>query len=120
MTIPAGYYAIPDPDNPERTTTWRVHPDGTRTPWPRNARYGPVLYRRDVPTDPEQRKATIRAYQELLTTWCRAVAEQLTADPDTAAMRFAVINIRCSRCARALRDETSKRLGIGPECRKTP
>ncbi|MEC3995226.1 DUF6011 domain-containing protein [Actinacidiphila sp. DG2A-62] len=37
--------------------------------------------------------------------------------PEVAARCFADLRTRCWSCGRALRDETSKTLGIGPECR---
>jgi hypothetical protein len=36
----AKYYAVPDPDDPERMTYWRQTSRG-RQPWPTKAQYGP-------------------------------------------------------------------------------
>lgn len=120
MTLPVGYYAVPDPEKPDHVTTWRIHPDGELSPWPRNARPWPVLYRRDVPRDPEGREQARAAHRQHVTAWVRAVEERLEADPPGAAALFADTTVRCSACARALTDDTSKALGIGPECRRPP
>lgn len=42
----------------------------------------------------------------------------IAADPKAAAMRFAAEIGRCYACGRTLTDAESRRLGIGPECRK--
>lgn len=117
MSLQPGYYSVTDPEHPGQTTTWRIHPDGHRTPWPANHKPGPRLFRCDVPTDPDQRDAAIKAFNTRLTAWLQAVADALRADPEAAAMRFSLTTLRCSRCARPLTDDTSKRLGIGPDCR---
>lgn len=45
------------------------------------------------------------------------VLRNILADPEAAALAFATELGTCSRCNRHLTDETSRRLGIGPECR---
>ena len=45
------------------------------------------------------------------------VADAVNADPMGAAMLFARELTRCYVCARMLTDETSRALGIGPDCR---
>lgn len=47
-----------------------------------------------------------------------AVLEGILADPEAAGLLYATELGRCCRCRRTLTDETSRRLGIGPECRK--
>lgn len=42
----------------------------------------------------------------------------IAANPAEAAMRYGVELGHCYRCGRTLTDETSRSLGIGPECRK--
>jgi hypothetical protein len=42
----------------------------------------------------------------------------VAADPAAAAQRFAKWAIRCCVCGKVLTEETSKVVGIGPECRK--
>jgi hypothetical protein len=47
-----------------------------------------------------------------------AVLEGILADPAAAGLLYATQLGRCCRCRRTLTDETSRALGIGPECRK--
>lgn len=44
------------------------------------------------------------------------VLRLINADPDEAAMRFAVELTRCHVCGRMLTDEISRLRGIGPDC----
>lgn len=46
------------------------------------------------------------------------VLDGILADPTAAALLYATELGQCSRCARTLTDETSRALGIGPDCRK--
>lgn len=123
MTAAAGYYAVPDPDQPaQQMTYWHLHvlhlgaPVMNVAPWPPRARYGPVLLRKDVPKDREGRIAALRAYDRVLTAWNIRLRTALAADPAAAAARFAELSTRCFCCARKLRSDRWKVLGIGPEC----
>lgn len=119
--IPDGYYAVPDPDDPGTMTYWRQRTDThgpALTSWPPRARYGPLVYRRDVPKDPDERRAFAERYHARLAAWMDRVRDALTDDIDGARARFAVFQVRCCVCGRALRDAKSKTLGMGPECRK--
>jgi Family of unknown function (DUF6011) len=46
-----------------------------------------------------------------------AVFEAILADPNAARMTFARETTHCYVCGRRLTDETSRELGIGPDCR---
>jgi hypothetical protein len=124
--IPDGYYAVPDPLDPAVMTYWRQRatmPSGRPAvrafnPWPDKARYGPVLYRRDVPTETSRRREVLEAHWERVRDYHRRVRESIEADPAAAGRRFAEWCIRCCCCGRALTEEQSKVLGIGPECRR--
>lgn len=121
MSLPDGYYALHDPDDPTTMTYWRQHTDAhgpALVSWPRGALYGPTYLRRDVPKDREERIEFGRQFQARLSAWMGKARSALTADPDTARARFAVWQIRCCVCGRTLRDRKSKVLGIGPDCRR--
>lgn len=47
----------------------------------------------------------------------RNVLDGILADPAAAALLYATELGRCCRCNRTLTDETSRALGIGPDCR---
>lgn len=119
MTLPAGYYAVPDPDNADVITYWHASDDDL-TPWPRNAKYGPVLYRRDVPKKQPERNAVREAFWGRRRAWHETIRQLITADLDAARALFAGDTIRCYECGRVLTDDTSRRLGVGPECRRPP
>lgn len=114
-----GYYATPDPNNPDQMTYWRVR-GGRLTKWPTKAAWGPILRRSDVPKElvGEDRNAWIRAWVEAnATQWYDAIRAALAADPIGCALRFAELTTRCLNCGRKLTDPASKVYGIGPECR---
>jgi hypothetical protein len=119
MTLPDGYYAVPDPDNAATMTYWRVK-DGARYRWPAKARYGPVPPpRKDAPGvkgSPEW-IAWAKEYGDRRWAWNVRVDAALTAAPATAAKRFAELTTKCCCCGRGLTDARSKVLGIGPDCR---
>ena len=46
------------------------------------------------------------------------ILKAIAANPEEAATRYGVELGSCHRCGRTLTDETSRALGIGPECRK--
>jgi hypothetical protein len=46
------------------------------------------------------------------------ILARIAEDPDAAARRYGTELGQCSSCNRHLTDEESRRLGIGPECRK--
>lgn len=117
MPIPTGYYATPDPDQPEQLTLWHIT-DTTWKAWPARARYGPKLLRKDVPKDHAGRLAAIRAHNAVLTVWNTRVIDTIQADPAKAAAAFAQHSVRCFCCGRNLTDPRSKTLGVGPDCRR--
>lgn len=113
------YFAVPDPSDPARMTYWR-RSNGRLQPWPAKARYGPALYRSDLPDglDPQQRQQWIAAWaREHSLPWHAAVRAAIDADPDGCAARFAALTTRCCRCGKQLRDPASKAYGVGPDCR---
>lgn len=118
MTLTDGYYAIPDPDNPATMTYWRAE-NGCIAMWPAKAWYGPArLLKRDAPTDRDERNAWARAWFDRSQDWLARVRVAIEADPHAALKRYAEFSVRCCQCGRALTDDTSKVLGIGPECRR--
>jgi uncharacterized protein DUF6011 len=52
------------------------------------------------------------------TTERERILAEIAVNPAEAAQRYGVELGKCSRCGRTLTDETSRALGIGPECRK--
>jgi hypothetical protein len=106
-------------------TYWR-RKDGKRgptfKPWPLKARYGPVLYTKDVSKsfpDGVTRNEYVRAWYKVHSHPYRdAIVEAILEAPIAAQHRFADFNTRCCNCGRVLTNDLSKVYGIGPECRK--
>jgi hypothetical protein len=94
------YFAVPDPDDPNRMTYWFRTDGGWIRPWPKGAEYGPL---------PEP----VESWND----WQRRVWAAIEADPDGAAARFAKAVVRCGVCGRLLTDPLSRELGRGPDCR---
>ncbi|MFC9604604.1 DUF6011 domain-containing protein [Streptomyces niveus] len=119
--IEEGYYAIPDPDDPDTMTYWRravTKKHNSLRAWPAKAWNGPPVPRRsEVPEDRDERDAFAAAWSESRRVYATKVIAAITADPDTARRRFSVLRVRCWSCGRKLRDAISKTYGIGPECR---
>ncbi|MGC5411220.1 DUF6011 domain-containing protein, partial [Streptomyces sp. DT225] len=87
-------------------------------PWPTKAWYGPAVPRRkDVPTERIDREAFIADWSKKRRAYLDQVVTAIRQSPQAAAVCFARFRIRCWSCGRPLRDETSKALGVGPECR---
>jgi hypothetical protein len=101
-TLPAGFYAILDPDDPAQMSYWRVQTGrGTSFgPWPK-----PRVPLGFGDIDSALRRAAL-------------AADAIAADVDGARARFAVFAIRCGCCGKTLRTPQSKVAGIGPECRR--
>jgi len=112
-SIPEGHFAVVDPFDSALVSMWRVK-SGRLTPWPREARTGPRLFRRDVPRDPVGAGRVREAHRSAVRTYGEAV---LTRSPTEAAARFATVTFRCSSCNRALKVPESNGYGLGPECR---
>lgn len=117
--IEVSYFAVPDPDDSERMTYWRMGARGLAS-WPPAARYGPRLLKRDVPRELHGREKAewVHAwYQGTRFAWQAKVFTSINADQHGAAARFAVLSTRCCCCGRALSDPASVTYAIGPECR---
>lgn len=117
--IPDGYYAVPDPDNPERLTLWHVDGDHLVAS-PTSAHYGPVLHRKDVPaglSKPDKSRWVANWFETVQRPWRVAVHAAIAADPNAAGALYAKTAVRCRDCGRPLKDETSKAAGRGPDCR---
>ncbi|MCY0957670.1 DUF6011 domain-containing protein [Streptomyces sp. H27-H5] len=119
--IPEGYYAIPDPDDSTTMTYWRraITPktNGLKA-WPAKAWFGPAIpLRADAPEDRAERDRFVAAWSESRRVYMTKIIDAILAELDDARRRFSTFSIRCWSCGRALRDETSKTYGIGPECR---
>lgn len=120
------YFAVLDPQQPDRMTYWR-RTNGLLKPWPLKAKHGPILWTKPGPghvhvTPPglsgEQRREWVRGwYATVRGAWMRQVQDTIAADPSGCARRFAEFAIRCCVCARALTEDFSKVVGVGPECR---
>ena len=115
--IPEGHYAIRDPHEPARVTSWRVKA-GRLTVWPKNARVGPIVYRRDLPKGRAEQAAVVAAWMEDRQAYFATVRAALGVDPAQAAARYAAVSFRCAMCNRSLRAAESNGYGIGPECRR--
>lgn len=113
------YYAVPDPGDTGQITYWRRNARGQIAPWPANAKYGPQLYKRDIPQGIHNgRPKWIRDwFRDNRAPWQQAIDAAIDADPDLCRARFAVFAVRCCACGRTLTDPKSKSCGIGPECR---
>lgn len=119
MSANVEYFAVVDPSDPGRMTYWRSGKRGLK-PWPAQARYGPVLYRSDVPADlsgTARREWIATWFAERSQPWHQAIREAIATDPDDCRARFAAFTSHCCMCGRGLTDPASKTYGIGPECR---
>jgi hypothetical protein len=72
----------------------------------------------DVPADPAARTAFAQEWSARRRAYLTRVIAAITADPVGAARCYAEFSIRCAKCGRRLTDDTSKSVGIGPECRR--
>ncbi|ASU83558.1 hypothetical protein CDO52_12850 [Nocardiopsis gilva YIM 90087] len=111
---------LPDPHDPGQITYWRRDDRGRLNPWPAKARYGPALYRSQVPaglTGPDRRAWAQDWHRTHRHPWDAAIRSAIDADPDACRARFAAFTTRCCSCGRALSDPESKTVGVGPECR---
>ncbi len=121
--LPEGFYAVPDPrPGVEEVTYWHAR-TGRFGPWPKKARYGPVITRSDLPEGMDPRSEECRAFvegwmEETKEPYDAAIVRAISADPIAAQHRFADFNVRCCSCGRKLTNDLSKIYGIGPECRK--
>ncbi len=114
-----GYYAVPDPAG-DSMTYWRRGARGAVKPWPVKARYGPVLYTKEVPAvlkGTARREWVGKWYSTVRTPWDEAIQGAIQADPVGCRARFTVFTSRCCVCGRTLTDDASKVFGIGPDCR---
>ena len=124
LSLPEGYYAVLDPDDPGQMTYWRrKERKGRRSgsgsssfqPWPLRARYGPAW---TPPADRRERKQALEQHWATRHDYLGRVVEAIQADPVAAGQRFARFASGCCCCGKALTDEFSKVVGIGPKCRK--
>ncbi|MGA5496677.1 DUF6011 domain-containing protein [Streptomyces cinereoruber] len=117
--IEPGYYAVLDPDDPGTVTYWHRVRNAKRDvlqAWPPRASYGPRAPMR-LPADPHARFEAAKEWWEERRAYLDRVVAAIHEAPEAAARCFADLNVRCWNCGRALRDETSKVVGIGPDCR---
>lgn len=99
-TVADGYYAVHDSMNTtnQPLSFFRV----------KNGRYRLFL---DVFASDQRHPVYLLDHQKV-------VLEEIVKDPLGAAQAFGREMKRCGRCGRALTDETSRRIGIGPDCRQ--
>jgi hypothetical protein len=119
MPESADYFAVADPNDATRITYWR-RTEGRLKPWPATARYGPALYRTDLPADLKgqaQREWIASWHRQHTFPWHEAIRAAIDSDPTGCAARFAAFTTRCCQCGKRLRDPTSKTYGVGPDCR---
>lgn len=101
--IPAGHYAVPSLTGNNDLYFFRVDRP-TEGPW-----QGRYFVKRVIGGKPDSKvrgKTVLEAMQAIR-----------KADPDKAAILYGQEIGRCFRCNRHLTDETSRALGIGPDCR---
>jgi hypothetical protein len=114
VTLDAGYYAVPDPDDPAVVTCWRWCDRLGLKRWSGGAAYG-------TPTRPSRgnppRPITIPV-RVLWVAWFKEVLAAVEADPESARARFATITGCCYVCSKKLWEPQSVALGIGPDCRR--
>ncbi|MEV3995782.1 DUF6011 domain-containing protein [Streptomyces halstedii] len=116
-TLPDGHYALLDPQDSEVMTYWRVR-SGRLMAWPAKAWHGPVRpLRSAAPKDRDERIAWMRKWHATYRAWLEQLHAALQRDPGTARRQFTDLTVRCCLCGRALRDDVSKVVGIGPDCR---
>lgn len=118
-TLPLGYYALSDPVDDTRVTCWRQSSAGLKE-WPAGTQYGPFPTAEGTPAvfRTGEFQAWRAHWDEIRQAWHERVAEQLLADPEKAARRFAELEGRCHRCGRVLTDPASVSLGVGPDCQR--
>jgi hypothetical protein len=80
-------YCVPDPDDGSRATFWWVDAAGALHRWPPGTRWEPDPPRFEGPDRVDQRDGW---YEDVYWPWKRAVAEAIEANPESAAVRFAV------------------------------
>ena len=111
--IPAGRYALdsaPDAQGAAHTVFWHLDK-------PEDGRWAGWAFLK-VQRGPETgRFSTIRP-DGLASPAAAAVLEKIAVDPRAAAQRYGWEVGECSICGRALTDEASRRLGVGPTCAK--
>lgn len=119
--IPDGYYAVPDPADPQVMTYWRRRHTSTTDSlrsWPATAWYGPAVPRRsELPEDPAERQAFADAWSATRNAYHDQIVVAILTDTAAAAKRFADLRTACSQCGRRLRDAESKLYAVGPDCR---
>lgn len=93
--LPEGRFAVPDPDDPDRMTYWRVestNADGSKKelrPWPADVRWAPL--RPPYPPDldkAQRRQWTDGWYASEYFGWKDEVVAAIAADPQAAADEF--------------------------------
>jgi Family of unknown function (DUF6011) len=118
--IAEGHYAVTDPHDPERVTTWRVK-DGKFESWPARTRVGPVAdinWRVDRPQGYRERDRFVRDAWDRQRSYLETVKALIRDNSEQALARFADQSGSCCMCNRHLSDPESVGYGIGPECRR--
>lgn len=107
-----GFFAIPDPSNPDVMTFWRRDRADNKsrkgsyiTPWPSRKSYGPT-----VPPELEANPLTWAV--TVCWPWNKALRSALVSDMDGCAARFSILTGHCCSCG-----EPSDIQGICTKCR---
>jgi uncharacterized protein DUF6011 len=120
------YLAVPDPANASAMTFWRIGGHGQLEAWPRQADYGPTLWRVPGPgrehvvpagLKGSERREWIRNWTlTVRVPWMTQVRAAVDADPVSAGATFAALRTCCARCGRSLDDPASRSRALGSDC----
>lgn len=107
FTVPAGHYAVPGADGALRFVRVDRPAKGAWTGW---------AFVKVQASDELHKLGAAKPGEGYRGKGADLVAA-IEADPEGAGLRYGQEIGRCCRCNRTLTDETSRALGIGPECR---
>lgn len=109
-TVPAGYYAVPDPDCPTRMTAWTVDERGALHRYPNGKRWEPISPGFKQLPQSERKAAADHWYATVYRGWKIAVIGAINAAPDRATEAFtaAYPNVATDEAAERQRVATAR------------